>query len=282
MGSDLFERDITLYEPFINVSFLLIVIVICIIFIIFFMEHGNNLPYPIHRAISIFFGSILSCSVVFVFIEDINCLRYALSAYYSIGALCLLGLMSGVKAVKSFYFVHDIVVGHLIFIPLFIFAAVQVPHYIQTWLLYHNALSSDVVVSDILRYARKNQEAVSGSDNKEEDLLEQIAELRKIVMKQEKILQEKHNDYGGKSLQKDDALAGLVSSPPPVIYDARGANPRASGVIRPVAKRVMSMSGLDVWGGMAIGSDTSGLVSSADFYQQQVPTTSAQAVDGFT
>jgi len=279
--SDLFERDITLYEPFINVSFLLIVIVACIIFIIFFMEHGNNLPYPIHRAISIFFGCILSSSVVLVFIEDINCLRYTLSAYYGIGALCLLGLLAGVKAVKSFYFVHDIVVGHLIFIPLFIFAAAQVPHYIQTWLLYHNALSSDVVVSDILRYARKNQEAVSGSDNKDEDLLEQIAELRKIVMKQEKILQEKHNDYGGKISQKDNALAGLVSSPPPAIFDTRAATPRSSGLIRPVAKRVMSMSGLDVWGGMATGSDTSGLVST-DFYQQQVPTTSAQAVDGFT
>jgi callose synthase len=49
-------------------------------------------------------------------------------------------------------------------------------------LLYHNALSTDVVVSDILRYARKTQELGSGGAGNE-DLVEQIADLKKIVQK---------------------------------------------------------------------------------------------------
>ena len=30
--------------------------------------------------------------------------------------------------------------------------------YLQTWLLYHNALSSGVVIEDILKHARKTKE----------------------------------------------------------------------------------------------------------------------------
>jgi hypothetical protein len=33
--------------------------------------------------------------------------------------------------------------------------------YLQTWLLYHNALSSGVVIEDILKHARKTKEMAS-------------------------------------------------------------------------------------------------------------------------
>jgi hypothetical protein len=35
----------------------------------------------------------------------------------------------------------------------------QFPNHIQTWLLYHNALSTGVVIEDILKYARTSKEA---------------------------------------------------------------------------------------------------------------------------
>merc|ERR1712238_157171 len=127
--------------------------------------------------------------------------------YYGIGAVCQLGLLFGMKFVKNFYFVHDLVCGHIIFIPLFILAILQVPHRIQTWLLYQNALSSDVVVSNILRYARKSQES-GGTSAPNEDLVEQIAELRKVVQKQEQTI-ENLGSSGLKSKQNasTDAIA---------------------------------------------------------------------------
>merc|ERR1712194_282951 len=96
-----------------------------------------------------------------------------------------------------------------------ILAILQVPHYIQTWLLYHNALSSDVVVSNILRYARKSQES-GGTSAPNEDLVEQIAELRKVVQKQEQVIENLGGNGGVKSMfsmkhnPSTDAIASLI------------------------------------------------------------------------
>merc|ERR1712160_122085 len=134
------------------------------------------------------------------FIEDSNFIRYGLAAYYGIGAVCQLGLLFGMKFVKNFYCVHDLVCGHIIFIPLFILAILKVPHRIQTWLLYQNALSSDVVVSNILRYARKSQES-GGTSAPNKDLVEQIAKLSKVVQKQEQTIENLGSSGGLKSKQ---------------------------------------------------------------------------------
>merc|ERR1711935_765654 len=128
--------------------------------------------------------------IVTLFIEDMNYLRYALAAYYGAGAISMLGLLYGFKFVKIFYLIHDIVCAHIIFLPLFILAALQLPGMIQTWLLYHNALSTNVVVSDILRYARRTKESGGiGAGEANEDLLDQVNELKKVVNKQEKMLE---------------------------------------------------------------------------------------------
>lgn len=55
--------------------------------------------------------------------------------------------------------------------------------YFQTWLLYHNALSSGVEINDILRYARKSKERASAEDS------DTIADLRKQVSEQQKLIQ---------------------------------------------------------------------------------------------
>jgi len=282
--SNLFKKDISLYKPMVSVPVVLIITVSCILLLWVCNTKGasRSMSYPLHRGVNIILGSLLIASVVTIFIEDVNCLRYALSAYYGIGALCLLGLTAGfAKIVKPFYCVHDIIVGHIIFIPLFIMAALQVPHYIQTWLLYHNALSNDVVVSDILRYARKNQEAMSGSEN-DEDLIEQVNELRRMVMKQEQML--KAVGAGNTSVASVDAVANLVK-PTPRYASSKASNPSpvtstppAPSPARPTAKRVMSLSNLDVWGSMAMGDDASG-AEVQDLFQTSSET--VQTVPGF-
>jgi callose synthase len=207
-----------------------------------FTVTGHMMTYPIRRTIGILLFLLFITGVLIVFIEDSNWLRYTLAAYYGIGALCLLGLMAGLRLVKPIYMIHDYVCGHLLFIPLFILGALQLPRHIQSWLLYHNALSSNVVVSDILRYARKTQENMAGVQAADEDLVEQIAELKKIVQKQEIALQ----SAGLLGEQSPNAVANLVSSASEDYVDPTPQTQQP-------AQRTLSMSGMDVWGDMALG-----------------------------
>ena len=239
--SDLFQADIVLNTPTISVGLILILLVVLFVVSRIFTITGHMMTYPIRRTIGILLFLLFIAGVLIVFIEDSNWLRYTLAAYYGIGALCLLGLMAGIRIVKPVYMIHDYVCGHLLFIPLFILGALQLPRHIQSWLLYHNALSSNVVVSDILRYARKTQESMAGVEAADEDLVEQIAELKKIVQKQEMALQ----SAGLLGEQPPNAIANLVSS---ASEDYIDPTPQAQPT-----QRTLSMSGMDVWGGMVLG-----------------------------
>lgn len=256
--SNLFKSDITLNTPVVSIGNVLIFIVAVFVIGRIFATKEANLPYPIRRTIGILLFTSMVAGIVTLFLEDANYIRYALAAYYGIGALCLLGLLAGFKFVKTFYMIHDFVCGHIIFIPLFVLAALQLPGHIQTWLLYHNALSANVVVSDILRYARKTQE--SSGVEVDEDLAEQVAELKKIVQKQEQLLASKGILEGGsgRDLPSDASVTDILSSKSAhVTVDPQPQVPmRNTGGGR--YGRAFSMSGMDVWGDMALG-DTSEL-----------------------
>jgi callose synthase len=244
--SDLFQSDIVLDTPAIQVWKIIIVVVVLVILGRLFSGYEHDIPYPIRRTIGIVIFSGIVVGIIIVFVEDTDWIRYALAAYYGFGALCLLGLLAGVKLVKHFYFIHDLVCGHLIFIPLFVLGALQLPRHIQTWLLYHNALSTDVVVGDILRYARKTQESGGGGGEVDEDLKEEVEELKKVVQRQELILQNAGLLGGGSS--SSNAVASLVSSgSEEFIVPAPTAPAPASRGMR----GALSMSGMDVWGDMA-------------------------------
>lgn len=262
--SSLFKSDIALNKPMIGVGNVLIFIVVLLLLGRLFSGRERSLPYPVRRTIGIILFSGLAAGVLTLFIEDTNYIRYALAGYYFAGALCQVGLLHGFRFVKPFYMIHDIACGHVIFVPLFVLGALQLPGLIQTWLLYHNALSTDVVVSDILRYARKNQESGGGAEN-QEDMLEQIAELKKLVQRQEEALQSAGLLNGKQATSQAEMMnqqlsTGVVpSGPEPVIR----AN--MEGADRPYG-RAISMTGLDVWRNMALGD-----VGAEDSRQQSVP-----------
>jgi callose synthase len=246
--SNLLRTDTSLYEPTIGVRNLTIFLVVLVVFGRVFSASRRTLPYPVRRTIGILIFSGVFAGILTLFIEDSNYIRYGISAYYTLGAFCLIGLMYGLKPIKYFYLIHDIICAHIIFIPLFVLAALQLPGMIQTWLLYHNALSTDVVVSDILRYARRTQE--SGSENAE-DLTEQINELKKLVQRQEVALANAGLLASTDPTTPIMAAPGTFSTPQPVSVDRRGGGLSSSAPGQYM--RAVSMSGMDVWGDMALG-----------------------------
>lgn len=254
--SSLFKSDITLSQPAIGVGNVLIFIAVVFVLGRIFSMNERTMPYPIRRTIGILIFSGLVAGVVTLFIEDTNYIRYALASYYFLGAACLIGLLFGFKFVKPFYMVHDLVCGHIIFTPLFLLGALQLPGMIQTWLLYHNALSQDVVVSDILRYARKNQE--SGAGESAEDLMEQLTELKKLVQKQEDILVTAGlSTKSGHPSMATMPLGSYGYAMPSYPGPPSGSDPagRTSDKVPARASygRAVSMTGLDVWRQMALG-----------------------------
>ena len=78
------------------------------------------------------------------------------------------------------------------FIPLLVLAALQIPDKIQTWLLYHNALSEGVLIDTILKQARQTQktdmEGHATGLAMTEPSSQAIAELRSKVDEQQQML----------------------------------------------------------------------------------------------
>ena len=64
--------------------------------------------------------------------------------------------------------------------------------YLQTWLLYHNALSAGVAIEDVLKYARRSKE-MGRSDSSDV-----VNELRAQLAEQERLLKNfmKTKSYG--------------------------------------------------------------------------------------
>jgi hypothetical protein len=65
-----------------------------------------------------------------------------------------------------------------------VLSALQVG-YLQTWLLYHNALSAGVAIEDVLKYARKTKERGGSAAGDTQEMVEQ---LRRQLTEQEKLL----------------------------------------------------------------------------------------------
>ena len=103
--------------------------------------------------------------VIFTNFEFYTIAQACVAAYYLGAFAANVGLLfggCGCGWVKKMFRIHDMFIAHVMFGVLMTMSAIQVTKYVQTWLLYHNALSEDVVVHEILAYSRKSQEERRG------------------------------------------------------------------------------------------------------------------------
>ena len=160
-----------------------------------------SLHYACHRLLKMALGVASVAVVVFELATKPSSLKFAVSLYYVGAAAALLGTLyggpgpasygrrrsSGVfdvvpVVVRHLARAHDLAVGYCyfaIFIPL---SAIRICDVVQTWLLFHNALSEGVVVDDILKQARQSQE-VGAKDTELE-----LRNLRRQVETQQKAI----------------------------------------------------------------------------------------------
>lgn len=247
-SSDLFRSDMSLSTHSIHANNMLVVLAGLVLLGRIVSANQGSLPYPVRRTLGILVGVGIVIATISLFVLDSNYLRYALAGYYGMGAICLLGLLYGFKFVKGFFCIHDIVCAHIIFIPLFVLAALQLPGMIQTWLLYHNALSTNVVVSDILKYARKSKESGGEGGPVNEDLLEQVNELKKVVQRQGQMLESL-----GLSPQAEDVSPPAAKASTTEAVQRPTSTTNSTGGLRNEFGRAKSMSGMELWGEMALG-----------------------------
>eukprot|EP00611_Tribonema_gayanum_P022138 TRINITY_DN4392_c0_g1_i1.p1 TRINITY_DN4392_c0_g1~~TRINITY_DN4392_c0_g1_i1.p1 ORF type:complete len:2193 (+),score=1022.20 TRINITY_DN4392_c0_g1_i1:563-6580(+) len=140
----------------------------------------------IRRSGKLIISSVVFCGGIALMIKHYEYIRIAIGLYYVLAALSGVCVLLGFTGMRVAYHIHDFILGHVLFLALFLMAALQFPKDVQTWLLFHNALSQGVVIEDILKYARKNQEATAGN----EDKLDDTAELKKLIKHQEYMLQQ--------------------------------------------------------------------------------------------
>ena len=98
-------------------------------------------------------------------------------------------------------------------------AALQIPDQMQTWLLFHNALSQGVVVEDILKQARKTQE--TGQD---EAMRAELKDLRAMVHAQQDVIR------GLQSSSRSGAPPAGFGAEPPGVRHHLGVPPAPAGV----------------------------------------------------
>jgi len=186
---------------------------------------AHRLHYACHRLVQMVLGI---CSVGVALYEVCAhpaSLKFAISMYYLAAAVCVLGTLWGGEGpavyggrrhssfaaivpslTRHLARLHDLVVGYVYFAVFAPLSAIRVVDVVQTWLLFHNALSEGVVVDDILKQARQSQETSSSNGQSEE-----IAQLRRQVELQQRAL-------GALLEGRGDASAyyqAAVSPPPP-------------------------------------------------------------------
>ncbi|CAM9094798.1 unnamed protein product [Ascophyllum nodosum] len=142
--------------------------------------YGSRLSPWLRRSVTILISTFAVVYGMYLVLENTKYGKVAVGVYYVGAALSSAGLLMGFKAARSLWYLHDMVIGHFFFIILILLAALQIPSTIQTWLLFHNALSEGVVIDDILKYARMSKEQA----HEVEDSLEEDHQLRRLVQSQ--------------------------------------------------------------------------------------------------
>lgn len=200
----------------INLKFFTVFFIILIIKKKILKKLSSFLLYSTRRYINLFLNLIIIILFIHFFIIKMSFIKsifFLISFYYLLSSfsICSLLFFNGLNS--SFFLAlfkyHDYFVCHIIFLFLFTASLLQVG-YLQTWLLYHNALSRGVEIEDILKYARKHKE----SGQKESNL---VSELQQQIINQEKKIQELIALKKNFSIPPTSSSSSASSSLPPTI-----------------------------------------------------------------
>ncbi|KAJ8612338.1 hypothetical protein CTAYLR_008360 [Chrysophaeum taylorii] len=142
-----------------------------------------RLHYAIHRLLKMVLGVATVAVCVAAFVLHRSFIHFATSLYYVAAAVNIVGTLLGVGFVRHLQRVHDALIGYAFFVVFIFLSALHIFDVIQTWLLFHNALSQGVVVDDILKQARRSQEADEPPDTTAE-----LRDLRRIVEQQQRTI----------------------------------------------------------------------------------------------
>ena len=142
----------------------------------------RSVSYAVRRFAALVLTTSVLVLTIYLFISHTLYFKFTVAIYYMVSAFSFCCLLAGFQPIAYLYKMHDYLVGHSIFLFLGLLTAVQIG-YLQTWLLYHNALSAGVVIEDILKHARKSKERASFVDDSDS-----IAELRAQLAEQERTI----------------------------------------------------------------------------------------------
>lgn len=142
-----------------------------------------HLHYALHRLLKMLLGvaSVAVCATAFV--AHGSFFHLAISLYYVAAAVNVVGTLAGASFVRHLQRVHDVLVGYVFFLIFIFLSALHIFDVVQTWLLFHNAVSQGVVVDNILKQARRSQEADDTPDASVE-----IRDLRRMVEQQQRTI----------------------------------------------------------------------------------------------
>eukprot|EP01041_Mallomonas_annulata_P000789 gene789-1528_t len=147
----------------------------------FISKLERSCSYAIRRVSSFLVSAAVVGVAIYLYAQSVQYLSLTIALYYFSAAACLMLLLLGVRGVSHVNKMHDYLVGHFIFLVLCILSLLQIG-ILQTWLLYHNALSAGVAIEDVLKYARKTKEKA----NEEADI--SIADLRTQLAEQQRTI----------------------------------------------------------------------------------------------
>lgn len=137
--------------------------------------------YAVRRFTSLILTTVVVVMTVMLILLHPQYIRYITAMYYFISAVSFIPLLFGAtSSVVYVYKLHDLIVGHSIFLLLSVLAFLQFG-YLQTWLLYHNALSAGVEIGSILKYARKSQARAQTESDVISELRAQMAQQERMI-----------------------------------------------------------------------------------------------------
>ena len=177
-----------------------------------FSKLQRNLTYATRRFSTLILNSAMLLCLLSLFVQHQLYVRFSVALYYLLAAVTFIVLLwAPGPLVLTIYKTHDYIVGHTLFLILGVMSTLQMGH-LQTWLLYHNALSAGVAIEDVLKFARKNKEMGKS------ETVDQVNELKAQVLEQERLIKNIVHDMNaeaspaGKSSVVNNDLTGMPVS----------------------------------------------------------------------